>query len=176
MVALWIILVGVLLYIIYAVKLALALDTYKDNILRGLAGVDAILIRKNAIIWDILGYAKEFMDKDQHLVNEAYAIRYELNKLKPRVDNAEQRYEVQKRFDKQVELIVQAVNRYKDLKTNAGLQRQLRELATLEEAQNEKLVFYNDAVDKMNWYINSFPSCIIAKINEVKPPPPRYDR
>ena len=77
---------------------------------------------------------------------------------------------------KQVELIVQAVNRYKDLKTNAGLQAQLRQLAILEEAQNEKLLYYNDAVDRMNWYINTFPSSIIAQINEVKPPPPRYDR
>lgn len=176
MTALWIVLVSVLLFVIYTVKLALDLDKYKDNILRGLAGVDAILIRKNAIILDILGYAKEFMDKDQNLVNEAYAIRYELNKLKPRIDNAEQRYEVQKRYDKQVELIVNAVNRYKDLKTNAGLQHQLRELAKLEDAQNEKLVFYNEAVDKMNWYINTFPSNIIAQVNEVKPPPPRYDR
>lgn len=176
MTALWIIIVGILLYIIYVVKLALDLDKYKDNLLRGLAGVDAILIKKNVIILDILGYAKEFMDKDQHLVNDAYAIRYELNKLKPRIDNVEQRYELQKKFDKQVELIVQAVSRYKDLKTNAGLQAQLRQLATLEEAQNEKLVYYNDAVDRMNWYINTFPSSILAKVNEVKPPPPRYDR
>ena len=172
----WIIIVGILLYIIYVIKLALDLDKYKDNLLRGLAGVDAIIIKKNAVILDILGYAKEFMDKDQHLVNAAYAIRYELNKLKPRIDNADKRYEVQKKYDKQVELIVQAVNRYKDLKTNAGLQAQLRQLAILEEAQNEKLLYYNDAVDRMNWYINTFPSSIIAQINEVKPPPPRYDR
>ena len=99
-----------------------------------------------------------------------------MNKLKPRIDNADKRYEVQKKYDKQVELIVQAVNRYKDLKTNAGLQAQLRQLAILEEAQNEKLLYYNDAVDRMNWYINTFPSSIIAQINEVKPPPPRYDR
>lgn len=176
MTALWIIIVGILLYIIYVIKLALDLDKYKDNLLRGLAGVDAIIIKKNAVILDILGYAKEFMDKDQHLVNEAYAIRYELNKLKPRIDNVDKRYELQKKFDKQIELLVQAVGRYKDLKTNMGLQSQLRQLAVLEEALNEKLAIYNDAVDKMNWYITSFPSSIIAQINEVKPPPPRYDR
>ena len=151
MTALWIILVGILLYIIYVIKLALDLDKYKDNLLRGLAGVDAIIIKKNIVILDILGYAKEFMDKDQNLVNEAYAIRYELNKLKPRIDNVEMRYSLQKSFDAQVALIVQAVNRYKDLKTNMGLQSRLRELETLENAQNEKLVFYNDAVDRMNW-------------------------
>ena len=176
MTALWIILVGILLYIIYVIKLALDLDKYKDNLLRGLAGVDAIIIKKNIVILDILGYAKEFMDKDQNLVNEAYAIRYELNKLKPRIDNVEMRYSLQKSFDAQVALIVQAVNRYKDLKTNMGLQSRLRELETLENAQNEKLVFYNDAVDRMNWYINTFPSSSLAQINEVKPPPPRYDR
>ena len=176
MTALWIILVGILLYIIYVIKLALDLDKYKDNLLRGLAGVDAIIIKKNIVILDILGYAKEFMDKDQNLVNEAYAIRYELNKLKPRIDNVEMRYSLQKSFDAQVALIVQAVNRYKDLKTNMGLQSRLRELETLENAQNEKLVFYNDAVDRMNWYINTFPSSILAQINEVKPPPPRYGR
>ena len=141
MTALWIILVGILLYIIYVIKLALDLDKYKDNLLRGLAGVDAIIIKKNIVILDILGYAKEFMDKDQNLVNEAYAIRYELNKLKPRIDNVEMRYSLQKSFDAQVALIVQAVNRYKDLKTNMGLQSRLRELETLENAQNEKLVF-----------------------------------
>ena len=49
----WIIIVGILLYIIYVIKLALDLDKYKDNLLRGLAGVDAIIIKKNAVILDI---------------------------------------------------------------------------------------------------------------------------
>lgn len=49
MTALWIILVGILLYIIYVIKLALDLDKYKDNLLRGLAGVDAIIIKRTLL-------------------------------------------------------------------------------------------------------------------------------
>ena len=31
------------------------MDKYKDNLLRGLAGVDAIIIKKNIVILDIIG-------------------------------------------------------------------------------------------------------------------------
>lgn len=172
----WTIFVAILLIILYLVKLARDLEVNKDNVLRGLASVDAILIKKNLLLLDIISYAKEFMDKEKVLIDEILALRQDINKVKPKIENAEQRYSMQKKLDKKLEYLLAAMDKYKDQKNNAGLQSILKKFAMHEQALDEKLKFYNNAVDSLNNSINSFPSSIFAQINKVKAPPPKYDR
>ncbi|MGN1125311.1 MAG: LemA family protein [Candidatus Gastranaerophilaceae bacterium] len=172
----WTIFVAILLIILYLVKLARDLEVNKDNVLRGLASVDAILIKKNLLLLDIISYAKEFMDKEKVLIDEILALRQDINKVKPKIENAEQRYSMQKKLDKKLEYLLSAMDKYKDQKNNAGLQSILKKFAMHEQALDEKLKFYNNAVDSLNNSINSFPSSIFAQINKVKAPPPKYDR
>ena len=113
-----VLLVALLIYAGYVVKLNHDLLVNKDLLLRGLAGVDALIIKKNLKILDILGYAQETMQKEATLINELFNIRHDINKITPKIANAPQRYEMQKDFDRKIDLLLEAVSRYPELKNN----------------------------------------------------------
>lgn len=171
-----VLLVAILLYFAYIVKLNHDLLVNKDLILRGLAGVDAIIIKKNLKILDILGYAQEIMKKEATLINELFNIRHDINKITPKIANASQRYEMQKDFDKKIQLLLDAISRYSELKNNAGFQASLKEFMQMQQVFDEKVAFYNSVVDKLNWLIHTFPSSILAQMSHTKEPPPRYEK
>lgn len=171
-----IIVVVILLFLGYLVKLNQDLLTNKDNILRALAGLDAIIIKKNMAILEILGYAQDTMIKEGNLIKELFTMRHDINKVRPKIANAAARYQMQIEFDKKVEFLLGAVVRYPELSKNAGFQKCLQDYANIERVFNEKVEQYNVAVDKLNWSINSFPSNILAQASNTKEPPPRYER
>lgn len=171
-----IIVVLILLFLGYLVKLNQDLLTNKDNILRALAGLDAIIIRKNTAILEILGYAQDTMIKEGNLIKELFTIRHDINKVRPKIANAAARYQMQIEFDQKVEFLLGAVVRYPELSKNAGFQKCLQDYANIERVFNEKVEQYNVAVDKLNWSIHSFPSSILAQASNTKEPPPRYER
>lgn len=171
-----IIVVLILLFLGYLVKLNQDLLINKDNILRALAGLDAIIIRKNTAILEILGYAQDTMIKEGNLIKELFTIRHDINKVRPKIANAAARYQMQIEFDKKVEFLLGAVVRYPELSKNAGFQKCLQDYANIERVFNEKVEQYNVAVDKLNWSIHSFPSSILAQASNTKEPPPRYER
>lgn len=171
-----IIVVVILLFLGYLVKLNQDLLTNKDNILRALAGLDAIIIKKNMAILEILGYAQDTMIKEGNLIKELFTMRHDINKVRPKIANAAARYQMQIEFDKKVEFLLGAVVRYPELSKNAGFQKCLQDYANIERVFNEKVEQYNVAVDKLNWSINSFPSSILAQATNTKEPPPRYER
>lgn len=171
-----IIVVCVLLFLAYIVKLNQDLLTNKDNILRALAALDAVIIRKNTAILEILGYAQDTMIKEGNLIKELFTLRHDINKVKPKIANAAARYQMQIEFDKKVETLLSCVSRYPELSKNAGFQKCLQDFAQIEQTFNEKVEFYNIAVDKLNWSIQSFPSSILAQASNTKEPPPRYEK
>lgn len=171
-----VLLVALLIYAGYVVKLNHDLLVNKDLLLRGLAGVDALIIKKNLKILDILGYAQETMQKEATLINELFNIRHDINKITPKIANAPQRYEMQKDFDRKIDLLLEAVSRYPELKNNAGFQSSLREFAQMQQVFEEKVNFYNTVVDKLNWLIHTFPSSALAQMSHTKEPPPRYEK
>lgn len=171
---LMIFLVCVLLILGYMLKLNHDLLVNKDNILRALAGLDAVIIKKNLAVLDLLGYAQETMEKEKYIIVSLFNMRHDINKIRTKVANAAERYELQREFDKQLELLLNAVQRYPELKKNSSFQKSLADFATIEETFNEKIEIYNTAVDKLNRSIHSFPSSILAKLAHTKEPPPHY--
>lgn len=171
-----IIVVLILLFLGYLVKLNQDLLANKDNILRALAALDAVIIRKNTAILEILGYAQDTMIKEGNLIKELFTMRHDINKVRPKIANAAARYQMQIEFDKKVEFLLGAVVRYPELSKNAGFQKCLQDYANIEQVFNQKVEQYNVAVDKLNWSINSFPSSILAQASNTKEPPPRYER
>lgn len=171
-----IIIVVILLFLGYMLKLNQDLLTNKDNILRALAAMDAVIIRKNAAILEVLGYAQDTMQKEGNLIKELFTLRHDICKVKPKISNAAARYQMQIEFDKKLEFLMGAFVRYPDLQKNAGFQKCLQEYLNIEQVFNEKVEQYNIAVDKLNWSIESFPSSILAQAANTKEPPPRYEK
>ena len=75
-----------------------------------------------------------------------------------------------------MELLLGAITRYPELAKNAGFQKSLNDYKSVEIVFNEKVEFYNTAVDKLNWSIQTFPSSILAQASNTKEPPPRYEK
>ncbi len=171
-----VLLIAILIFAGYVVKLNHDLLVYKDNLLRALAGVDAVIIKKNLKILDILGYAQDNMEKEQRLIAELFNIRHDINKITPKIANAAQRYQMQQNFDRKTAILFEAFPRYQELKNNAGFQSSLKEFNQMQEAFEQKVAYYNSVVDKLNWLIHTFPSSTLAQMSHTKEPPPRYEK
>lgn len=171
-----IVFVVIIAIILYMVKLNRDLLVNKDNILRSMAALDAIIIKKNLAVLDLLGYAQEVMKKEENLIKELFNKRHDINKIKPKVLNAPVRYQYQSEFENMLKNFLNACSRYPELSKNAAFQKCLTEYNKLAEVFDEKVDFYNLCVEKLNWSIHSFPSSILAKMANTKEPPPPYQK
>ncbi len=171
-----IILVIILAIILYMIKLNKDLIVNKDNILRSMAALDAIIIKKNLAVLDLLGYAQEVMEKEANLIKDLFNKRHDINKIKPKISNAPARYQFQSEFENLLKQFFSAVQRYPELNKNAAFQKSLADYNTLETVFEEKIDFYNLCVDKLNWSIHTFPSSILAQLDHTKEPPPPYQK
>ena len=171
-----IILVIILLFIAYMVKLNHDLVVNKDNILRSMAALDAAIIKKNLAILDLLGYAQEIMTKEANLIKELFNMRHDINKITPKIANAPERYQLQSEFDKKAAIFINASARYPELNKNMGYQKSLQSYTELDNACKERIDYFNQCVDNLNWSINSFPSSILAQLDHTKEPPPHYQK
>jgi len=171
-----IILVVIIATIGYMVKLNHDLLINKDNILRSMAALDAIIIKKNLAALDLLGYAQEVMEKEANLIKELFNKRHDINKVKPKVSNAPARYQYQSEFETKFKQFLNACSRYSELNKNAAFQKSLADYNKLAEVFDEKVDFYNLCVEKLNWSIHTFPSSILAQIDHTKEPPPPYQK
>lgn len=158
----------------YFAKLNHDLLVNKDNILRSMAALDAVIIKKNNAILDVLSYAQEVAVKEANMLTELFNLRHDLNKIKPKIVNAPIRYQKQSEFDRKIQTFLNACSRYTELSKNSSYQKSLMNYQTLENTFKEKVEFYNISVDKLNWSIHSFPSSILAQMAAVKEPPPKY--
>lgn len=166
----------IILTVVYIVKLNHDLIINKDNILRSMAALDAVIIKKNVAALDLLSYAQEFMEKESNLIKELFNLRHDINKIKPKVSNAPVRYQYQAEFERKFQYFLNSCSRSSELNKNAGFQKSLAEYQELSRAFDERVDFYNTCVEKLNWSIHSFPSSILAKMDNTKEPPPPYQK
>lgn len=169
-----VILVLILGIIGYLVKINHDLLVNKDNILRSMAALDAVIIKKNNAILDVLSFAKEVVTKESGLINELFRLRQEVNNIKPKISNAPMRYQKQVEFDRKIQTFLSVCSRYSELNKNSSFQKSLMDYQALEGVFKEKVEFFNICVDKLNWSIHSFPSSILAQMANTKEPPQKY--
>lgn len=170
----FVILILILGVIGYLAKLNHDLLVNKDNILRSMAALDAVIIKKNTAILDVLSYAQEVVTKEAKLIAELFNLRHDINKIKPKIANAPMRYQKQAEFDKKIQNFLSVCSRYSELNKNSSFQKSLMEYENLEASFKEKVEFFNTCIDKLNWSIHSFPSSVIAQMANTKEPPEKY--
>lgn len=161
-------------FLAYIVKLNHDLLVNKDNILRSMAAFDAMIIKKNEALLDLVGYAQDVMEKEAYLIKDILNLRHEVTEIKPKIVNAPARYQKQAELDKRIEQLLGAVSRYSELSKNSAFQVSLQKFINLNNEYKEKVEFYNTCVDRLNWSIHSFPSSILAEMAHTKEPPPKY--
>ena len=90
----------ILLFVLYMIKLTLNLPKYKDNVLRELATVDSILIKRNELMIEIIGLVRDYFPEKSVIINDLLKSRLELNSLPQKFNNADERHQAQNNVDK----------------------------------------------------------------------------
>ena len=155
----------ILLFVLYMIKLTLNLPKYKDNVLRELATVDSILIKRNELMIEIIGLVRDYFPEKSVIINDLLKSRLELNSLPQKFNNADERHQAQNNVDN-----------YPQLKKNIRLQSMLQEMEINDGMLNMQVEKFNKAIDKLDSFIHSFPSNIIAAINKVELKQKKYIR
>jgi len=166
----------ILLFVLYMIKLTLNLPKYKDNVLRELATVDSILIKRNELMIEIIGLVRDYFPEKSVIINDLLKSRLELNSLPQKFNNADERHQAQNNVDKKFALLRNALNNYPQLKKNIRLQSMLQEMEINDGMLNMQVEKFNKAIDKLDSFIHSFPSNIIAAINKVELKQKKYIR
>ena len=158
----------ILLFVLYMIKLTLNLPKYKDNVLRELATVDSILIKRNELMIEIIGLVRDYFPEKSVIINDLLKSRLELNSLPQKFNNADERHQAQNNVDKKFAILRNALNNYPQLKKNIRLQSMLQEMEINDGMLNMQVEKFNNAIDKLDSFIHSFPSNIIAAVNKVE--------
>ncbi len=166
----------ILLFVLYMIKLTLNLPKYKDNVLRELATVDSILIKRNELMIEIIGLVRDYFPEKSVIINDLLKSRLELNSLPQKFNNADERHQAQNNVDKKFALLRNALNNYPQLKKNIRLQSMLQEMEINDGMLNMQVEKFNNAIDKLDSFIHSFPSNIIAAVNKVELKQKKYIR
>ena len=166
----------ILLFVLYMIKLTLNLPKYKDNVLRELATVDSILIKRNELMIEIIGLVRDYFPEKSVIINDLLKSRLELNSLPQKFNNADERHQAQNNVDKKFAILRNALNNYPQLKKNIRLQSMLQEMEINDGMLNMQVEKFNNAIDKLDSFIHSFPSNIIAAVNEVELKQKKYIR
>lgn len=166
----------ILLFILYMIKLTLNLPKYKDNVLRELATVDSILIKRNELMIEIIGLVRDYFPEKSVIINDLLKSRLELNSLPQKFNNADERHQAQNNVDKKFAILRNALNNYPQLKKNIRLQSMLQEMEINDGMLNMQVEKFNNAIDKLDSFIHSFPSNIIAAVNKVELKQKKYIR
>lgn len=166
----------ILLFVLYMIKLTLNLPKYKDNVLRELATVDSILIKRNELMIEIIGLVRDYFPEKSVIINDLLKSRLELNSLPQKFNNADERHQAQNNVDKKFTILRNALNNYPQLKKNIRLQSMLQEMEINDGMLNMQVEKFNNAIDKLDSFIHSFPSNIIAAVNKVELKQKKYIR
>ncbi len=166
----------ILLFVLYMIKLTLNLPKYKDNVLRELATVDSILIKRNELMIEIIGLVRDYFPEKSVIINDLLKSRLELNSLPQKFNNADERHQAQNNVDKKFAILRNALNNYPQLKKNIRLQSMLQEMEINDGMLNMQVEKFNNAIDKLDSFIHSFPSNIIAAVNKVELKQKKYIR
>lgn len=171
-----VLLILIIAIIILLLKINQDLIKCKDLILRNLAAVDAQLLRRNDILAYFLPLVNENMLKEKTLIADIFALRAEVVKLRPKLNNTEKRFELQELIDTKLSYLLTAINRYLELKNNLRVAEGLKDLSDIEEKLAYNIKCYNDTVTNLQNMIELFPSNIIAKLTKTKCKLPYYKR
>ena len=166
----------ILLFVLYMIKLTLNLPKYKDNVMRELATVDSILIKRNELMIEIIGLVRDYFPEKSVIINDLLKSRLELNSLPQKFNNADERHQAQNNVDKKFAILRNALNNYPQLKKNIRLQSMLQEMEINDGMLNMQVEKFNNAIDKLDSFIHSFPSNIIAAVNKVELKQKKYIR
>ncbi|MCO6176238.1 LemA family protein [Flavobacterium sp. NRK F10] len=129
------------------------------------SGVDVALQKRGELIPNLVESVKKYMSHEQDTLKEIVELRSKITQIDP---NSNERFNLENELGGLVKGLMVNVESYPELKSNENMLHLQRTLNEVEEQISASRRAYNFAVNNLNNAIQSFPSNILASINDFK--------
>lgn len=135
----------------------------RNQIEYAFSGVDVALQKRGELIPNLVESVKKYMSFEQNTLAEIVELRNKISNVNP---NSSERFDLENSMTGLLKNLMVTVENYPDLKSSDNMLQLQRTLNETEEQISASRRAYNASVNKLNNSIQTFPSNIIASIND----------
>lgn len=132
------------------------------------SGVDVALQKRAELIPNLVESVKKYMSFEQNTLKDIVALRGRLGTVNP---NSTERFDIENELTGMLKHIMVTVESYPELKSSDNMLHLQRTLNELEEQISAARRAYNASVNSLNNAVETFPSNVMAGVNNFKPSP-----
>lgn len=152
----------VVLWIVFTFNRIVGLANRVDE---SFSGVDVQLKRRHDLVPNLVKTVKAYAKHERETLEEVVEARGAAEKAKDVGDRAQTENGLSRSLDKLIAL----VERYPDLKADAGFRRLQGDLVGIEDDLQYARRYYNGTVRDFNTRIQQFPAAVLARLVGVSP-------
>jgi len=136
------------------------LVTLRNMVMEGWSGIDVQLMRRAALIPNLVETVKGYMVHERNLLAEIA----ELRSRSLRTERVGEKGEIETALSRSLGSLMAVAEGYPDLKASRNFLELQRELTDIEDQIQMARRYYNGTVRNLNIAVESFPSNIVARI------------
>lgn len=146
----------------------LGLITHKDLILKKLAAVDALLINRHMLVSKIIDATEDIMIKETAIIQKVKKLIIDLNKLKMKWNNNEDRFKLENALDVELDIFLTAAMQYPQIKNDIYLDKTINDFILTQTLLINAINDYNITLKNYKVLIDSPPGLILTPILKIK--------
>lgn len=158
----------ILITMIVPIVLYNGLIKKRNQVSYAFSGVDVALQKRGELVPNLVESVKQYMTFEQSTLKEIVELRRRLIEVKP---SSTERFGMENDLSKLLQNLMVTVESYPELKSNENVMHLQRTLNELEEQISASRRAYNASVNAMNNAIQTFPSNVLASINDFQMSP-----
>jgi len=137
--------------------------TYKELILKTLAGVDARLMSRQKAVITFIDAAQDIMVKEEALIYKIRKIIIDINQLPKRWNNNEDRFKLENQLDIELNTLFTEALKYPNIQNNVYLNKYLQDFINIQ-------TLLTPAVKEFNQTLRTYKSLINSPIGQILAP------
>lgn len=158
----------ILITMIVPIVLYNGLVKRKNQVSYAFSGVDVALQKRGELVPNLVESVKQYMTFEQSTLKEIVELRKRLVDVKP---SSTERFGMENDLSRLLQNLMVTVESYPELKSSENMLHLQRTLNELEEQISASRRAYNASVNAMNNAIQTFPSNVLASINDFQMSP-----
>ncbi len=130
------------------------------------SGVDVSLQKRGELIPNLVESVKKYMSFEQNTLTKIVELRSKIAEVNP---NSTERFDMENNLSSLLKNLMVNVENYPELKSSENMMHLQRTLNETEEQISASRRAFNAAVNNLNNSIQTFPSNMLASINDFQP-------
>lgn len=140
----------------------------RNQVAYAFSGVDVALQKRGELIPNLVEAVKKYMSFEEGTLSKVVALRSQIGDADP---NSTERFQMENDMSGLLKSLMINVESYPELKSSENMLQLQRTLNETEEQISAARRSYNAAVNNLNNAIETFPSNLMASINNFEPSP-----